>query len=92
MPANVLAKTRASLISLFSHRAAANAPLKASPAPEVSTTLPSKFKAGTKNFSSLFSKYTPFSPRVITTFFIPRSNKSLDESLASFSLLISLLT
>ena len=47
MPAKVLANINESLIFLSSQRAVAKAPLNASPAPEVSTTLLPKSKGGT---------------------------------------------
>ena len=47
MPAKVLANINESLMLLSSHSAVAKAPLNASPAPDVSTTLLPKSKGGT---------------------------------------------
>ena len=88
IPATKLANSIASLKFLLFDKATLKAPLKASPAPVVSTTGTESFFEGIKNSSSLFLKNHPFSPRVIKIFFIPLSRNTLAADWQSFSLSI----
>ena len=88
IPAKVLANFIESIIDCSSQRAAANAPEKASPAPEVSMTSEPNSSAGSKCFILSFWKKTPWSPNVTSKFFTPKSKNSFPYFSASFLFVI----